>query len=296
MIGSNRRGVITLLGAIALVAGCRMSIASPSSASTPPATPSVTTSTAPATADTSPATSEGPAPTPAPSVPAAVKAGTVAVTVVDGLRVRSQPRVSDDSFKYDPLLPKGTPVYVLDGPVTASDYDWVQVVPMTSPTLHEGWVAVASRTNEPWLAPGSFDCPPLPTSVVELTALAPGVGLACYPKVPITIRARLADCNCDIDGPPSSPSWFTLGSGNPPLLVEPGRTGPPRDPGDWLILHLDPDGRHPATLPVGQVVTVTGVFDHPAAANCTMADSDDVQAPSKDCRMVFAVTDLAAAR
>ncbi len=295
MLGSNRRGVITLLATVALVAGCRMA-----TASAPPASaPLVTTSTAPtggSTAVASVTASVEPAPTPEPSNPSLVAADTIAMTVVDGLRVRSQPRVSDDSFKYDPLLPKGTPLYVLDGPVSASGYVWFKVVPLSSSTLHEGWVAVGEPDERAVARSGIVRLPAGADQVGELTGLQPGVGLACYPRAPITIRARLVDCNCDIDGPSSSPSWFTLGSGNPPLLVEPDRTAPPRDPGDWLILHLDPDGRHPATLPVGQVVTVTGVFDHPAAANCTMTDFDDVQAPSKDCRMVFAVTDLAVAR
>ena len=89
--------------------------------------------------------------------------GDVAVTVVDGLRVRSKPRVSDDSHKYEPLLPVGTPLYVLDGPVSASGYAWYEVAPLGSRSLPQGWVAAAGRSSEPWLAGGDFSCPPVPT-------------------------------------------------------------------------------------------------------------------------------------
>ncbi len=98
--------------------------------------------------------------------------GTVVTTLADeGLRVRSEPRVSDDSEKYDPLLPPGTQLYVLDGPVSASGYAWYEVVPLTSRTLPSGWVASASRDGDPWIAAGVFDCPPVPTDFRSLEAL-----------------------------------------------------------------------------------------------------------------------------
>jgi hypothetical protein len=221
---------------------------------------------------------------------------TAVVTVVDGVRVRSQPRVSDDSFKYEPLLPLGTPLYVLDGPVAASDYTWYEVVPLTSRTLHSGWVATASRSGEPWLAAGDFACPPKPTDLRSLAALLPSVGLACFRRVPVTVQARLIECNCEMDGPTYSPSWFGLGSGHM-LLVEPEVTRPPADVGRWLILELDPAGQHPDLLPVGDVVEVTGIFDHPAAAACTgNVGGDDVPVPTQDCRLEFAVTGLVTVR
>jgi hypothetical protein len=226
-------------------------------------------------------------------MPSAELVGKTAVTAVDGVRVRSQPRVSDDSFKYDPLLPLGTPLYVLDGPVSASDYTWYEVVPLTSRLdLHSGWVATASRSGEPWLAARDFACPPMPTDLRSLRALPSSVGLACFPRVPITVHARLIECNCEIDGPAYSPGWFGLGSGGK-LLVEPEVTRPPADAARWFILELDPAGQHPDVLPVGEVVEVTGIFDHPAAAACTgNVGVDDAPVPTQDCRLQFAVTRL----
>ena len=302
MRGKNRGTVIVLLSTVVFVAGCSSSSASlapsppmsPAAASTetlvPTVTPTVTSSptASPTARPTTTAASS--------TLPGKTLVDTAVVTVVDGVRVRSQPRVSDDSFKYERLLPLGTPLYVLDGPVAASDYTWYEVVPLTSRTLHSGWVATASRSGEPWLAARDFACPPRPTDVRSLAALLPGVGLACFPRVPITVQARLIQCNCEMDGPTYSPGWFGLGSGYK-LLVEPEVTRPPADAARWFILELDPAGQHPDVLPVGDVVEVTGIFDHPAAAACTgNVGVDDAPVPTQDCRLQFAVTRLVTVR
>lgn len=302
MRGKNRRTVIVLLSTVVFVAGCSSSSASlepspptsPAAASTetlvPTVTPTVTSS------PTASATARPTATAASSTTPGRTLVDTAVVTVVDGVRVRSQPRVSDDSFQYDPLLPLGTPLYVLNGPVAASDYTWYEVVPLTSRTLHSGWVATAGRSGEPWLAARDFACPPMPTDLRSLRALPPSVGLACFARVPITVQARLIECNCEMDGPQYSPGWFGLGSGYK-LLVEPDVTGPPADAAKWFILELDPAGQHPDVLPVGEVVEVTGIFDHPAAAACTgNVGVDDAPVPTQDCRLQFAVTRLVTAR
>ena len=291
----KHRSVAGLMSAVVLAAGCIASSAS--FAQAPSATPSAVGNATP-TAAPSLAATPSPVATPtaqpaASRTPGAGLAGKTAVTVVDGVRVRSQPRVSDDSFKYDPVLPLGTPLYVLDGPVSASDYDWYDVVALTSrPDLHSGWVASASRDGEPWVTARAFACPPKPTDLRSLRALPSSVGLACFPRMPITVQARLVDGNGEMDGPTYSPAWFGLGSGGK-LLVEPDVTRPPADPRNWFMLELDPAGQHPAVLPVGKVVEVTGIFDHPAAAACTgNVGVDDTPIPTQDCRLQFAVTRL----
>ena len=192
------------------------------------------------------------------------------------------------------MLPPGTELYVLDGPVSASGYPWYEVVPLTSGNLPQGWIASADRDGVPWIAPADYNCPSVPTNLRALAALPPGVGLVCFPRVPITIEARLISCNCDADGSWYTPSWFFLGSGGPNLLVEPGDTrgAGSMNPEDWFALNLDPAGEHPDVLPIGQVVEVTGIFDHPAASTCTRTDMDGDPAPSQGCRLEFAVTRL----
>ena len=295
------------LASLALLGGC-------GAGATPSPTPAPTPALVSPSASPPPSTAASPAPTSTPTSSSATTAnatatgsptdafvGHVVDTLADeGLRVRSEPRVSDDSEKYDPLLPPGTQLYVLDGPVSASGYAWYEVVPLPSArpdleyresgTLPSGWVASADRDGEPWIEAGAFECPPVPTDIRSLAALPRAVGLACFPRVPITIAARLISCNCDMDGPGYDPSWFLLGSGSPDLLVEPGATTLPEDLADWFFLNLDPAGQHPDVLPIGQDVEVTGMFDHPAAASCTRTEPDGEPVPDQGCRLEFAVT------
>ena len=238
------------------------------------------------------------APTPAPaeagapdvdSVP--LVAGTVVKTLADdGLRVRSEPNTGEDSYKYPRLLPLAAPLLIVDGPVSGSGYEWYEVAALTS-RLPRGWVASASREGEAWISPAEFDCPDTPTAGSRSISDRMSVGVLCFPNVPITVDARLHTCNCDVDGPGYSPSWFSIGGGE--LLVEPDRTTAPGTMDDAMPLSLDPAGDFPDPLPLGEVVEVTGVFDHPAAASCTMTTDGGAPILSHDCRFSFAVTRLA---
>jgi hypothetical protein len=158
-----------------------------------------------------------------------------------------------------------------------------------SPT---GSSVASGRDGQGWIAVNAFDCPPVPTDFRSLAALPPGVGLVCFPGVPITVEVTLIPCNCDADGPWYTPSWFFLGSGSPTLLVEPARTSVPPESADWFVLNLDPTGEHPDVLPIGQIVEVTGIFDHPAAAGCTRTEMDGEAVSSQGCRLLFAVTHM----
>jgi hypothetical protein len=172
----------------------------------------------------------------------------------------------------------------------------------TSQVLPLGRVASASRDGESWIADGDFACPPVPTDYRSLAALPSGVGLACFPRVPITVQARLFGCNCDVDYTGSlSPGWVAWG---PPFLADPAQTDPRADPTDNVGLVLDPAGPYPAVLPIGEysgdtewsqpeVVEVTGIFDHPAAASCTLTEWGAEPVPTQDCRLKFAVMRLA---
>jgi len=138
------RKLVALLAALVLVGACGSATPTPSpTASTGPAPTSTATPSA------TPASVASPTPSADPFV------GTVAVTVSDRLRVRSQPRVSDDSIKYEPVLPLGTKLQVVGGPVEASGYTWYEVEPV-SLTLaggaQRGWVAMADHDGTPWIA------------------------------------------------------------------------------------------------------------------------------------------------
>ena len=79
----------------------------------------------------------------------------MAITVSDRLRVRSLPEVSDTSIKYEPLLPLGTELLVVRGPVHGSGYRWYEVKPISlalNDRVEQGWVAMADKNGEPWIA------------------------------------------------------------------------------------------------------------------------------------------------
>ena len=112
--------------------------------------------------------------------------------------------------------------------------------------------------------------------------------------MPISVTARRIGCNCDIDGGWLTPDWFSLGTSGGEMLVEPEVTQPPANTVDWFWLSLDPAGEHPEVLPVGNVVEVTGVFDHPGAADCTLTPIGGEPGASHLCRLAFAVEKLVA--
>ena len=150
MPGASHRPVIALLLTVVLIAGCGSSSPSASPASSTAPLPAPTSSTGVADSTASPA----PLPTPTPR-PRDPFVGQVAVTVSDNLRVRSEPRVADDSIKYEPLLPLGTELTVIDGPVIGSGYTWYKVEPVSFTGLEgpgHGWVAMAGKDGEPWIA------------------------------------------------------------------------------------------------------------------------------------------------
>jgi hypothetical protein len=278
------RTIIVFLVAALAVAGCGARDAPTSSSSAAPNS----TATASASERTAASSTTG---QPSPSH-AAERIGprTFVTSVVDALRVRTLPRIAADSRKLEPLLQRGTALYVLDGPVAASGYSWFQVIPVPGFGVPNGWVAAASRDGEPWLEPTDFGCPSIPTDIQTLSRLRPSVGLACFARIPITVRARVVECGCDIDGPMIAPDWFSSTGGSPVLLIDVAETRPAKGE-DWFLLHLDPAAELNADVALGAIVEVTGIFDHPAAKTCTETE-DRQTSPSLQCRLTFAVTKL----
>ena len=160
------RAVVVALAVVALVAGCSSS--SPSS-SLMGGSPAPSQATLPATPTAAPSASPPATAAPAPAeIPVALDpfVGKVVFTVSDNLVVRSEPRVSDDSVMYEPWLPTGTQLRVLDGPVNGSGFTWYEVEPVSFAALSgpgHGWVAMAGKDGEPWIA--LAELPPMPTGV-----------------------------------------------------------------------------------------------------------------------------------
>jgi serpin B len=144
--------LLVLLAVVALVAGCgdtgspSPSVV-PNASGNPPASAALTPS---ATATVTPAPTLAPTPT-----PAALAPGSIAVTVVDRLPLLSTPRAGPDSAVYQPYLPAGTTLEVVEGPLLDSGYRWYHVKPtsfLLAGGATEGWVAEAGPDGTAWLA------------------------------------------------------------------------------------------------------------------------------------------------
>ena len=117
----------------------------------------------------SPSPSGVPSPSATPSA-SPIEVGSAVVTVSDRLRVRSAPGVSDDSIKYEPLLPVGTDLLVVGGPVEASGYVWWKVEPLSLPLQDADvrWVAMADHDGEPWIELAGDGTPSLGMAVSDV--------------------------------------------------------------------------------------------------------------------------------
>lgn len=153
-----RTAPLVVLLTVVLAAGACDAGAAPTSgasASLTAMTPSTTGSVPPGSMPPASTSSRAPEAVPSAVPLAGLAQGAIAVTVDDSIRVRSQPRVADDSERYAPLLPRGTSMVVTAGPITASGYTWYRVAPIgvkLDGGVDQGWVAAADHDGTPWVA------------------------------------------------------------------------------------------------------------------------------------------------
>ncbi len=167
---------LALLAVVAFVAGaCDSGIPPSASAPASPSTvASITPTTELPTSSASVAPSPSTTPSSAPTTLASFLRGDAAITVSAGLRVRSLPGVADASLKLEPLLPLGTRLAVLGGPVVASGFTWYDVAPLgvqLAGGLSHGWVAIADTDGTPWVGPA-------PTPGLQLASASSPTGRA----------------------------------------------------------------------------------------------------------------------
>jgi hypothetical protein len=117
--------------------------------------------------------------------PALLPVNSLADVIVPDLRVRTEPTVDDTkSAKLEPLLGRGTQLRILEGPVTADDYDWYRVEAIGWP--HRGWVAAADHDGVPWIrsetavatAASTF----APAEAALIAGLRPDAAIDCAPR------------------------------------------------------------------------------------------------------------------
>jgi hypothetical protein len=199
-----------------------------------------------------------------------------AITVSDRLRVRSLPQISDASIRYEPLLPLGSRLWVLDGPNLGGGYAWYHVLAPISGSggavtkWLTGWVAMAGLDGERWVEATSLDCPPAGTPLTprDLAALRQrpidGGPLTCFGGSEIQVDGTVSVACPRGQAGASTADWLLDGSGRWLDIVQDDRTLRARiDPARPIDLPC-------AATPAGQF-RVTGHYDDPAATGCTPA-------------------------
>ncbi len=247
------------------------------------------------------------APTPSPTLPAdeGLHVGSIAIVTLDGdnLRVRSAPSVGDASKRFKPLLPAGTRMLVVGGPVESDGHTWWEIQTDSEVLDLFGWVADADGAKT-WITPTAPRCYGAPDADA-VTGLTHIDFLACHGNTEVRIQAEAAalwevrevkgDCGwvrkrdgCDVDA-----AWLLLASTR--IRVQTGDGGM-RD----LVVAMPPDlASALARLPRHQSLFLTVSMDSPEAQTCRARDAETgaILVP-KDlaitwCRLQFVVQEVA---
>ena len=293
-----RHRLVALAAAVVLVvAGCGSTPTPspvPSPTVTPSPSPTPTPSPTPAPAPTAP-----PTPAPTPSPPTVFANPAVVKVVVDSLRVRSAPEISDASIKLTPLLGRGTKLAILSDPVKASGYTWYLVAPLDMSSVWEtnfkpgdhvsGWIAAASRDGEPWVTASSVACPAKPTTLSSFEAVKPLVALVCFGGTPFSVKATVMDgSRCDVElWSALVPTRFNPING---VGLEDGS-----DCGYWLAITTEVRDSGAVEASAGKVIRLTGEFDYRGAEACATEEpvtGRTIEGPegALPCRAIFVVT------
>lgn len=266
--------------------------------------PSPTRSLVPsATAAAPPAAPGSAAVSPSVAPAQAFAADSIAVTVADRVLVRSTPGVGADSRQLTPLLPVGTRLFIVQGPVSASGYSWYLVQPLGSAGPF-GWVAAGDRDGSPWVRTADISCPADP-GLAEVATRDPLIALACYGGRSIRFSARLGG----FDGlvcPDVAPfSWSVDPGWLDPCGVDGALTPLTGSPQDGYFLARFGPSVDRAKVPeygdngdVWTKVKVVGRYDHPSARSCRgRAIPDGVRPPPRasivlTCRSEFVITSI----
>ena len=290
--------VVLVASACATAVGSPVASAGSSVAPSPLASPTASSSASPAAIRSTPTLE------PSPADAVGFHPNSFVQVVTDDLRVRTLPGVGSDSLKLEPLLWDGAMAMVLDGPVTASGYDWylVRLLSEVDLQFHPdpppfGWVAAAAPDGEPWLASFPIDCHETPLDWLIYDFHQPPIELAwlsCFADSTRSFTASLGRVDIDCPDGDIRPRAAWLDACGPGYaLASEGGLGPDGD--RYMTVAVHPDAGVEALPPVEPgswlVVNVEGQYDHPAASECQSADPGvPAQVASLGCRATFVVT------
>jgi hypothetical protein len=216
----------------------------------------------------------------------------------------------------EPLLWDGAALFVIDGPVAGSGYDWYLIEPLGEVDVQvhpdppaPGWVAAASRDGEPWIAPQPVDCLDTPLDWLQFDLTARPIGLDALSCFGDRQRAFTAWLSSESNGGCRGVTG--------PWTFEPAWLGPCPDPayrladpesdtsGDVNALpvaiapYVDLDSVPELDAEEWLLVDVVGQYAHPDAASCraTPTGGDGEGPPRPEvvvlhCRDQFVVTSM----
>jgi hypothetical protein len=266
-----------------------------------PSPAAVASASAPAPASTSPEPTR-PEPTARPLAPVTVLAPDSIAVVTragDGLRVRSAPSVGPNSRKLEPLLPAGSRMLVVRGPVVADGYDWYAVrTSDESPGPGFGWVA-AGKDDVPWIGADEPRCSD-DLDVETLNRVDSIDRLVCYGDATVPLFATVErsgpdtgiDCEYVVDdscggGLGVRPDWFNepwdltvKGSEYEGLMITAFAHGTVREMVDRAN---------------GEVLALRIGIDDPAARRCRGPASQTRDEAVIECRLRFTVREASPA-
>jgi hypothetical protein len=230
-------------------------------------------------------------PTPPPLAP-----DSIALVTVNDLNLREEPAAGAKSLGH---LTAGTRVFVVQGPNPADGLGWYQIAqecrPHSSLCIARegvgriGWAAGSSSSGDQWLAPAPIQCAANP-DLAALLALDRLQVLACYGDQTVRLRGPVTTPCCGASALVYEPNWLAwptasayLGNFDLPLRF---------NPADGL-----------ARPEYADIVRVTGHFDDPAAATCTITvdpsadpsvvvEPEDLAFAPMGCRMEFVVDSI----
>ncbi len=246
--------------------------------------------------------------------PPTLVAGDWIATTVEGLRLREEPSTGSTLIR---LLPIGYAGTVVEGPLEVDGYEWVHVatpgLPANTGCLSEqdcprdGWVATADLLGNPWVEVAKPECTPSPITVRAMGAHAPGLRLACFGGVQLSLVGYVASESEGRGCKPNygvDPEWFHPCA---QFFVD-GDEVPYEGTTGWITARIHPSLGEPCGLTwrsstacpllpyAGSWVRVSGQYDHPDAATCVGVPVPDMGQPPSDgrivydCRLSFVVT------
>jgi hypothetical protein len=204
---------------------------------------------------------------------------------------------------FKPVLPAGTRMLIVDGPVAADGYDWYEV--QTDGELIDlfGWVATG-KNGEVWLAPKKPRCPE-EADAAAVAMLNRIDFLACYGDTQVRVTARAADLwdtrleeadcgwirrtgSCDVDA-----RWLLFPSASVTIVTNKGNE-------HRLDLAMPPElAARLQDVPREATLLLAISMDAPEAAACEVRDPITgsevipVHRAITACRLQFVVQEIA---